>query len=58
MLLNPFKALSNRQRALLGAVLFVGSIALVIWIPNPLTFLVVLVGGMYGMWMLMDALAR
>jgi hypothetical protein len=48
--------LTIRQRAWLGTLLLIGSIALITFLPNPLTFAILLVAGIGGMWLLMTAI--
>jgi hypothetical protein len=47
---------NTSKRAWLGGLLLLGSIALIIALPSTLTFVVLLVAGLSGMWMLMAAI--
>jgi hypothetical protein len=49
--------LTIRQRACIGALLFVGSLTLIIVLPNLLTFVFLLIAGLGGVWMVMSAVA-
>jgi len=52
------RALTKRQQAFLGAVLAVGSIALIIWMRNPLTFLALMTAGLGGTLLFFNAIVE